>query len=97
MSHTIEIHLQEGFRGESVAIEIDGVAIARLQPRTRFQLGLAHIERVTAAAGQSLRIALPDLELEAEHRIRADDHWLVVNRRDHALTIRSVTDAPGYV
>lgn len=97
MSHSIEIHLQEGFRGESVVIEIDDAVLARLEPRTRFQLGLAHIERANAAVGQLLRIALPELGLTAEHRLSADDRWLIVNRQDRALTIRSVLDAPGYV
>jgi hypothetical protein len=97
MSQPVEIHLQEGFRGETVVIDIDDEVLARLAPSTRFQLGLAHIERADPTVGQSVRIALPELGLSAEHRLSADDRWLVVNRTGESLTIRSVSDAPGYV
>lgn len=97
MNQPIEIHLQEGFRGEPVIIQLDDVVVARLTPKTRLQLGLAHIERLDAAAGQMLRIHLPDRLITAEHPLRANDHFLVVYVKENALTINSVPGEPGYV
>ena len=97
MSHSLEIHFQEGFRGEPLTISLDQAVLAQLAPKTRFQLGLADIHRIQAAEGQVLRIELPTLNVNVEHVVRAKDAFLVVNHNGNALTIRSVPDSPGYV
>lgn len=97
MNLPIEIHFQEGFRGQDVRIRLDQDVVKELTPRTRFQLGLAQVETVSAGPGQVLRIEIPEPGLAAEHIVRANDTCIVVNHLENVLTIRSVPVAPGYV
>jgi len=93
----VEIHLQEGFRGDRVVVHLDDVVRAKLTPRTRLQTGLAQIERLDARVGQTVRIDLPDRDITIEHHLRANDHYLVVCLVGNALKVSGVPDAPGYV
>lgn len=97
MRQSVEFHFQEGFRGETVTVESGGKHLVQAALRTRLQTGLAHIEKADLAVGQTVVVAIPELQLEAKYTIAGNDRWITVNVADRSLTIRSVPDRPGYV
>ena len=65
----IEIHFQEHFAGEPVEVRINNRKVAAFAATTRYQIGLAHIEKVeiddgdqvtVVVAGQTIRVPLAD-------------------------------------
>ncbi|MBY3249868.1 hypothetical protein [Rhizobium laguerreae] len=97
MAIDFELHLQEGFDGETVVIEVDGVEIARVEARTRMQTGLAHIEKLRLKPGQTVVVRLPDLSLSAEHRVVAGRPFIQVTLKNGALRIDATETTPGYL
>lgn len=66
-TRAIEIHFQEYFDGEPVEVRINNRQIAAFPATTRYQIGLAHIEKVkiddgdqvtVVVAGQTIRVPL---------------------------------------
>jgi antitoxin (DNA-binding transcriptional repressor) of toxin-antitoxin stability system len=92
----IELHLQEGFRGETVAIRLDGAPVAELVARTRMQLGLAHVERLQVRAGQTLALAIPAARLEASLVLDADSPVVTANLVGGALRLAYPQAPPRY-
>lgn len=93
-----ELHLREGFGGETVVIEVDGAEMARLKARTRMQIGLAHIEKLgQLKPGQMVAVRLPDLNLSAEHRVVAGRPFILVMQENGALRIEASETTPGYL
>ena len=92
-----ELHLQEGFAGETVVIEVDGVEIVRVEARTRMQIGLAHIEKLGLKPGQTVAVRLPDLNLLTEHRVVAGRPFIQVTLENGALRVKAAETSPGYL
>ena len=92
-----ELHLQEGFGGETVIVEVDGAEIARVEARTRMQIGLAHIEKLGLKPGQTVGVRLPDLNLSTEHRLVAGQPFIQVRLENGALRVKATETTPGYL
>lgn len=97
LTGTLFIDFQEGFIGEPLEIRADNQVCARLAPRTRLQTGWAHRAEIQADPGADLVIALPDAGLEQHFAAPADGHYILVNRDEHGLHIKSTEDEPGYL
>ena len=91
------MHLQEGFGGETVIVEVDGAEIARVEARTRMQIGLAHIEKLGLKPGQTVGVRLPDLNLSTEHRLVAGQPFIQVRLDNGALRVKATETTPGYL
>lgn len=97
MSHSCELHFQEGFAGDMVTLEIDGKASARFEARTRPQIGLARIETLRLEAGQSVAITVPGKGLKAEYCVDEGDRWITINIVGRSLVLRPAREEPGYL
>jgi len=97
MAMDCELHLQEGFTGETVVIEVDGQEITRVEARTRMQIGLAHIEKLSLTPGQMVAIRLPGVNLSAEHRVTAGRPFIQVTLENGALRFKATEFTPGYL
>lgn len=97
MATDCELHLQEGFAGETVVIEVDGAEIARVEARTRMQIGLAHIEKLRLKPGQTVAVRLPGLNLSAGHRVTAGRPFIQVTLENGTLRIKATETTPGYL
>lgn len=92
-----ELHLQEGFAGETVDIEVDGVQVARIAARTRMQTGLAHIEKLALQPGQTVTVRLHASNLFGQHTVAAGQPYIQVTLDHGALRIRASAALPGYL
>lgn len=92
----IELHLQEGFAGEAVEITLDGAPLARVVARTRMQLGLAHVERFAARAGQVLALAIPERGLAARLVLDAASPFVTANLVGAELRLAHPEGPPRY-
>lgn len=91
-----EFHFTEGFSGQEVRIVMDGRVIARAELRTRFQIGLAHIEAVGLPGGKEVIV---DLGRDGEARLRLDEErpFVTVSLAGGKLTVAASADRPGYL
>jgi hypothetical protein len=92
----IELHLQEGFGGETVEIALDDAPLARVAARTRMQLGLAHVERLQARAGQTLSVAIPQKHLAARLVLDAASPFVTANLVGGELRLAHPQEPPRY-
>lgn len=92
----IELHLQEGFTGETVVIRLDGALMGELAARTRMQIGLAHVERLRVRAGQTLSLAIPASRLEASLVLDAASPVVTANLAGGALRLAHPQAPPRY-
>ena len=93
----IEIHFQEIFSGEPIEVLAGGAIVAEVTAKTRFQTGLAHIERLRLRDGEEVTLRIPALGLETKTTIEVARPYLVVTLSNGQLTARSVATSPGYV
>jgi antitoxin (DNA-binding transcriptional repressor) of toxin-antitoxin stability system len=92
----IELHLQEGFAGEAVEVTLDGAPLARVVARTRMQLGLAHVERLQARAGQVLALAIAGRGLAAGLVLDAASPFVTANLIGAELRLTHQQEPPRY-
>lgn len=92
-----ELHLQEGFAGETVDLEVDGVQVARIAARTRMQTGLAHIQKLALHPGQTVAVRLQGSNLFTQHRVAAGQPYIQVTLDNGALRIKATETSPGYL
>lgn len=93
----IEIHFQEIFSGERIEVLAGGVVVAEIKAKTRFQTGLAHIERLRLHEGEEVTLRIPALGLETTALIEAARPYLAVTLSHGRLSAHSVAACPGYV
>lgn len=96
MPHPLEVHLQAGFTGQTVLIDLDGQRLAEIAARTPLQLGLAHRLDLQAEAGQTLTVRVPARSLVRSYTIGREDEVVTVNLDDAGLTVESARERPGY-
>ena len=93
----IEIHFQEIFSGERIEVLAGGAIVADVTAKTRFQTGLAHIERLRLRDGEEVTLRIPALGLETKAMIEAARPYLAVTLSNGRLSAHSVVACPGYV
>ena len=93
----IEIHFQEIFSGERIEVLAGGAIVADVTARTRFQTGLAHIERLRLHDGEEVTLRIPALGLETKAMIEAARPYLAVTLNNGQLSAHNVAACPGYV
>lgn|GEM_PF-1973854 len=93
----IEIHFQEIFSGERIEVLAGGAIVADITAKTRFQTGLAHIERLRLRDGEEVTLRIPALGLETKAVIEVARPYLTVTLSHGQLTAHSVATCPGYV
>lgn len=97
MGTGVEFHFQEGFTGQLVILAVDGKVHLSSELKTRLQIGLALIETLELASGQTITIEVPDLQLQQSHEVVPSDQWISVNLVEHALVVQQEERSPGYV
>lgn len=97
MPGDFELHFQEGFSGESVVVEVDGLPVSRFTANSRFQTGLAHIERVQITDGSEIKIAIPAAGAKATIKASRLTPYIVINLKDKRLLLEANAESPGYM
>lgn len=92
----IELHLQEGFAGETVEITLDGASVARVEARTRMQTGLACVERLQAQAGQVLVLTCTRHGATARLTLDGASGFVVANLAGGTLRLVHPKEPPRY-
>ena len=93
----IQFHFQELFTGEQIDLLAGDRALARFVARTRFQTGLAHIERLELADGDEVTVRIDELDLEATVTVDPDRPFVAIRLENGQLQIESRATTPGYV
>ncbi|MCR6699716.1 MAG: hypothetical protein NVV68_00425 [Dokdonella sp.] len=96
MPQPLEVHLQAGFTGQTVRVDLDGRSLAAVEARTPLQLGLAHRLAVQADPGQTLTISVPARSLVCRYTIGAGDEVVTVNLTDAGLVVGPARERPVY-
>lgn len=92
-----ELHFTEGFTGQTISIEIEGMIVAEFSAHTRFQTGLAHIETLDVQDGEEVSIKLSDPMTSVHFDVNASHPFVRFALQDGVL-IKSETDKrPGYL
>jgi hypothetical protein len=92
-----ELHLQEGFTGETVEIGLDGVPLASVVARTRMQTGLAHVEHLAARPGQLLTVTIPARRLAARLVLASGQGFACARLDAGGLSLAHPTEPPRYL
>ena len=93
----IEFHFQELFTGERIDLLAGDRVLARFVANTRFQIGLAHIERLELADGDEVTVRIDERGLQATVTVDIDKPIVTVRLMDGQLQIESRSTTPGYV
>ncbi|MFV0492077.1 MAG: hypothetical protein ACK5M4_09680 [Pseudorhodobacter sp.] len=91
-----EIHFTEGFAGEIIDTLVDGRVLATTRLQTRFQIGLAHVEKLQTADGEEVTLRL-GRNNETRFRLDATQPFVTVMLDDGRLTIATSKTSPGYL
>lgn len=97
MPINVELHFQEGFSGEAVDISVNGKPASHLVAKTRVQTGLAQIERLSLANGDTVRITIPATGAETSIKASTAQPYVAVNLTDGQINIQARKDSPGYM
>jgi hypothetical protein len=97
MGKPYEFHFQEGFGGQSISIEVDGLPNRQFLARTRMQIGLAQIETLSLKVGQTVTVNIPELSLSQSHKVTKQHRWISVNLINLSLILKGLDASPGYV
>lgn len=93
----LELHFQDGFSGETIEVLVDGEVRARFQAKTRYQIGLAHIEKVSVEPGQRLEVRLAESGTAVSVPVDSDKTYCVVSRKLEQLFVNTTDRMPGYL
>ena len=97
MSQAYEFHFQEGFSGQTVTIAVAGIEIARVEAKTRYQTGLARIEKLELVSGQEVTLGLKALNLSESFILDSQSTYVIINLEDDKLVVRFENASPGYL
>ena len=101
MPATCELHFQEGFLGQKIEVLLDDRRVAEVAPRTRPQIGLAIITKITAQDGQKVTVMMVSEQSDGNDTVSAvfdrQKPYLTLNLVDGSLTVRATDTLPGYL
>jgi archaellum component FlaF (FlaF/FlaG flagellin family) len=92
-----ELHVQEGFSGESVEVLVEGRIVATFEARTRMQIGVAHVEKLLLDPGQTVTVRIKDRDVEGSITAVAGKRFIIVNMQGDLLTLKNSDALPGYL
>lgn len=90
----IEIHFQEHFAGEPVEVRINGRPVAGFAATTRYQVGLARIEKLEIGEGEDVTVVVSGQAMRVP--LAGDVDVYVVRLADGILSIEPARGAIGY-
>jgi len=93
----IEFHFQETFSGERIDIVTGDSVRADVVATTRFQTGLAHIEKIPLYDQEEVTLLIKELNLEASLRVDITKPFVRVNMRNGQLHVDKTSTRPGYL
>lgn len=94
-TRSIELHFQEDFAGEPVEVRINSREAAAFTATTRYQIGLAHIEKLSIDANDKVTVLVGSQSLAVP--LAADVDTYVVRLTAGVLSIDPAKDPPTYV
>jgi protein involved in polysaccharide export with SLBB domain len=97
MAEDYEIHVQEGFTGETVDIRVNGAEVSRFAATTRPQIGLAHIERLQLSPGDTVQISIQASGTSVIFIPKPKEIYVRVNLVQKKLEINLSRSSPGYL
>lgn len=93
----IEFHFQEGFSGQTFEIVASGRVCATVTVRTRYQIGLAHIETIELKDGAEVVIREQATQTETSIQIHHDKPFVVLKLVNGTLEAEAIGQSPGYL
>ena len=94
-ARSIELHFQELFSGEHIEVLHNGRTVAAFAATTRMQIGLAHIEHLDVADGDTVTVVAEGKRTEVP--LVADADKYLVTLVDGAIGITPASGVIGYV
>lgn len=92
-----ELHLQDGFAGETIEILVNGENRAEFRAKTRYQINLAHVEEVDLEIGDTLTVRIKDTALAAEQKIERVHRFYVISKRADDLLVNPTDEPQRYM
>lgn len=93
----IELHFQEVFSGETVRISRNGNQIGERKLKTRFQTGLAHIEKIEVDLGDTIKVEIVEKSVSSSIKIADNTVDYAVTFDGNAINIKSNEDRLRYM
>jgi len=81
----IELHFQDAFSGETIQILLNGKLIAERAMKTRYQTGLAHIEKLDAKAGDEIEVRVAGSAVDSKIKVVNSDN----NTKNYKVIMKS--------
>ena len=91
-----ELRFQEGFKGESVEVRLEGSLVSSFAARTRTQIGVAHVVNLDARPGQRVTIALPATGATSAFQLRPDTAFVRVDLEGGDLKVTQRDEPEGF-
>jgi hypothetical protein len=94
-----EVHLQEGFTGQTVEVAVDGELRWRQTVSTRWQTGLAAVAPLAFQAEQTVtvRVLAGDTSVSGQIVPGPGQHWITVSLEAGGPVLAAHRVCPGYV
>lgn len=92
-----EVHLQEGFTGQTIEVAVDGELRWRKSASTRWQTGLAAIEPTAFREGQTLTVRVDGSNAVGTIVPQQGQHWITVSLDAGRPVLAAHRESPGYV
>jgi hypothetical protein len=92
----IELHFQERFSGEAIEIEVDGGKVAAFSAKTRYQIGLAHVETISVLDNSKIKLRISDSFTEEFEPVKGITYYLV-RKTDKRITVTPSHEMPKYM
>ena len=80
----IELHFQDVFSGEEIEILLNDMVVAKRSMKTRFQTGLAHIEKLNVDLGD-------EIEVRVAGQSSGDSIKVLQNIYDYRITMSNAS------
>jgi len=93
----VELHFQDGFEGETIEVSVNHALRARITPKTRYQINLAHMETVEVEEGDMLKLHAPESKISAEIRVERNHKYYMISRRADKLLVKPTGELPKYL
>ncbi len=96
MPSVYELHLQEGFTGESIEVLADDAVVGAFEARTRMQVGYARIERLALSPGQKVTVRVKNPPRSESIMVEEGKEFILINLPKGQLSLTTTDKRPGY-
>lgn len=93
----VEFHFVEFFSNDRIDISVGDEVRSQVVATTKFQTGLAHIERLELHDGEKVSLRIEESNLETTLKVDINAPFIIVRLTDRQLRAEAAPTSPGYL